>query len=255
MSKVLYDTDFNTASATGTPRYSAPFDGTNIEYVLEQDYVQRVGYFTPQALSTPSDIDSSFLLVKESPLQPVNVADVVKWTRTYAKVPATRNDYSTTAYQFIGFTGYIAVFIGVSTTTVPGRARFSKSVTARVQYDYFLVGSTTYPTVASIPTIQAQKYYFRIGTLIESSGSYTWTAKYALGSSDDINQGIPTDYITDDTSISTSSFQYGVIPSVPTRSTYMGWITNKTEIVAEDSQVTRWMGNIYVRSTKYIIAQ
>jgi len=259
MSNIIYDATpdapFEIAAPNGQPSFSEPFDGVNVAYLLEQEYVQRESYWSPLPLNTPHDVYTNYLLVKESSLAPLG-GDVVKWKRTYAQVPSTRNDYTSVAYQFIGLTGWYYVFTSSPTINVAGRRRFTKTVTARIQYDYFLVGTTTYPTASSIPAIQAQKYYIRIGTINSTSGSpVSFSATYTLGSSDDVNQGLPTDFISDDITVSGSIFQFGVIPTVPTRTQYMAWIKNQTEIVAEDSKLTRWQGNIFVRETLYIKAQ
>lgn len=244
---LINDGGFEIAKPHGPVRLSAPFDGVTTDYVLEQDWVQFNSVFAPLPLSTPHPDYSAYLLVKESPLQPVGVLDAVKWVRTYAQVPATRSEPTTAPYRFIGFTGYVSAIGGTITNNVPGRKPFTQSVNCRIQYDYFL--STTPST---IPVMRAQAYYFRIGT-ITGSGPYTWTATYTLGSAQDIAQGSPTDYILDTTG--TYAVSNSIVPCVPSRTAYMALIAAGTEIAIEDSQLSRWMGNIFVRSTKYTVAR
>lgn len=248
---------------TGTQRFSSPFDGDNTNYVLEEDFLQFLGSYSSPTLSTTHAAPlASYFLVKEGPLSPTGVSDVVKWTRTWAQVPASRSEPTSTAYQFIGYSGYLAAVGGSITATVPGRKRFTKSVTARIQYDYFLYGpGQTYTTFNAIPVIQSQKYYFRIGSITPGP---TWTQTYPAGSNDDLAQGSATDYLCD----FTGPYQITVIPCVPSRTQYMALLATGTplpyqsgtgcltgEIVAEDSKLSRWMGNIAVRSTTYVIAQ
>jgi hypothetical protein len=254
---------FRVASPITVPRFTAPFDGTQAYYLLEQDYFIDAKLFAPLRLNTPHPVYKTYLLVKESATTLAGLG-CVKWTRTYAQVPATRNDPSTISYQFIGYQGFLSSIFAVI-TNIPGRKRFAKTVTSRVQYDYFLVDSQTgvlagptYDTPQHIPTIQAQAYYMRVGTFtIGSTGSgsaSTWTGTYTLGSPQDIAQGLPVDYISDQYG-TVGGYQNGVIPTVPTRTQYMALVSAGSEIVAKDSQLTRWMGNIYARATTYIVAQ
>jgi hypothetical protein len=43
--------------------------------------------------------------------------------------------------------------------------------------------------------------------------------------------------------------------TLPTELTYSGWVVNGTEFVAEDSSITRYMGNIWDRQTRWIKAK
>ena len=40
----------------------------------------------------------------------------------------------------------------------------------------------------------------------------------------------------------------------PTRTAYAALIAAGTEIVAEDSRLTRWQGNMWLRQTRYVVA-
>jgi hypothetical protein len=246
----LIDGDFDSAQPFGPPRFIQPFERPNTSYVLEQEFVQLSSRFSSLALNTPHNDYPSYLLVKESPTTPVGVGECIRWTRTYAQTPSTRSEPSTLAYQFIGFFGIRGVVLSTGTAGTIGRLRFTKSVTATVKYDYFLTGvGQAYLDATTIPVIAAQKYYTRIGTVTVSGGTASFTGSYTAGSPDDVHQGIPTDYIAD---VGTDLV---ISPTVPTRATYQTWIKNGTQIVAEDSSISPWMGNIYVRQTKYVTAQ
>lgn len=252
VNNLIIDSDWTVASQHGTERFSAPFDGDKTQYIWEADYVISLASFAPVALDTAHPVLTGYFLVKESALSPVGVSDVVKWTRTYAKIPTTRNEYSSIVYQFIGYTGYISAANGTITANIPGRKRFSRTATCRIQYDYFLASSgQTYTTPGAIPVNQQQLYYFRIGTITNPGGILTWTQAYGLGTPDDIAQGSPTDTLVD----TVGTFAQGVVPCVPTRTQYTAMVSAKTEIIPEASELSRWMGNIFVRSTKYVVAQ
>lgn len=240
------DGDFTIAKATGVPLLTQPFAGDKNYYVLTQEFVQFVENFTPTALNTvhPDAAYSTYKLVSESPEQDIGNG-VVKWQRTYAAPPATRNDYATISYSFVGFYGTVTDIAIVSSFPVVGRNRFSNNVTCRIQYDYYLVDGTTYVTPLDIPVIQEQRYYIPKGTIAGA----VFTPTYTRGTANDFAFGKPTDLIYD-------KADWGnLVPSYPSTTEYIGYITAGTEIVAEASQLSRWLGNYYVRSTKYIKPQ
>lgn len=248
----LVDNGFSTATQHGQSRFFAPFDGDNTNYVLEEDYVISLASYASVALNTAHPVYGTYFLVNESVQTPTGVLDVVKWTRTYAQVPATRSEPSSVSYNFIGYDGYVTASAGTITTNVQGRKRFMRSVTSRIQYDYFMVGAgLTYTTFQAIPTIPMQLYYMRQGNIAAGGGSGVWTATYTLGSPDDIAQGNPVDKLVD----ISGPYETSIVPCVPSRTQYMAMITAKAEIVQSDSKLSRWKGDIYVRETTYIIAQ
>jgi hypothetical protein len=278
------DGDFSKPYMVSSPRFSQPFEGDSGEYVLEQDFWIHEKYFAPLALNTPHESTNgdpslsygNYVLVKESPTTKVGNG-IVSWTRTYAALPASRNDTTTIAYTFIGFLGVLVPTTYVGNPTIPpGRPQFTKVVKCRVQNDYFItlnnvpsqlastlgagsVATATQPITAlsgtvllndasKIPQIPKQAYY--LGQGYWSAGP-TWTPLFSdpvqaqahgmsLGAIWDISGALGISGI-------------GVNPQ-PTRTQYNVWVSNATEIVAEDSQIMRWMGNIYVRQTKYVVA-
>lgn len=254
VNNLLLDSDWTTAKPFGPQRNCIPFDGDNTVYYFEEDYTISLASFAVILLNTPHPVRGTFILVKETEPQPVGVYDVVKWTRTYAITPNTRSEFSSMVYPFIGYTGYIAATGGTLTSNVPGRKPFSRTVNCRIQYDYFFAGTGgAYLTPSAIPVNQQQLYYFRIGSITNPGGVLTWTATYTLGSANDISQGSPTQYLVDTTG--TYAPPNSIVPCVPTRTAYMALVSAGSEIIAEPSSLSRWMGNIWVRTTKYVIAQ
>jgi len=225
MSAFKTDGTFTSASAVGATRKSFPFDGDNSSFIVEQDYMIALSSFSPLALSTAHGTYTDAYLVKESPLQDLG-GGIVKWTRTYAQIPATRDEYGSASYLFIGFLGvHVAPYSQYDTLVNDERDPFQKVVTSRLTKEYFLCAAgQTYTTPSAIPTIEAQSYHF--------DGHPNNKVLYLV-----------------DPAINTISAE--TIPSLPD---YRDMVTAGDEIVAEDSTLERWMGNIYVRSTRYVKA-
>ncbi len=239
------DGTFTTAAATSPTRLSQPFAGDAGEYLLEQDFMQFRANFTPTALNTAHPDFSSYKLVNESQLHDLP-GGIVTWTRFYASLPDTRNDFTSIAYNFIGFYGKTADIAVATTFPITGRLRFSQTVPCRVKNDYFLTGTGgSFATPDLIPTALAQRYYVPLGTIAGS----VFTPTYAPGSADDIRYGRPTDFIYN------ASEWAALIPTRPSVTEYQTLINTPTEIIAEDSTLSRWLGNYYVRVTKYIYPQ
>lgn len=256
LNNTIVDSDWSTPQQHGSTRLTTVFDGDNSFLVLEEDYVQEISSFTPLDLNHQhASPYGTYYLVKESALQPI-IGDMVKWTRTYAQIPATRSDYSTVAYRFIGYAGIFGVLNplpGQGTTYTPGRPVQLMSVPCEIVNEYFMVGTGgSYPNPLSIPINLAQKYYQPLGNVSISGGVATFTPKYTPGSAQDIETGIPTDFLT---AAIGDDFYFQPIPTTPTRKAYETLRANGTQIIIEDSSISRWMGNIYCRVTKKVIAR
>lgn len=262
VNNVIIDGDFSTAAVQGPPRFSAPFDGDNTFYLLEQDYVISLLSFAPIALNTGSPDYANYFLVKESTPEPVGVYDVVKWTRTYAKIPASRIDPSTVSYRFIGYAGNMGVLNLTAQLAaagfsgyVPGRPPNAQTVPLFITNEYFMVGTGgSYPDFASIPINLAQKYYTSAGSFTIAAGVGTFTPYFPpVGGTTDIANGTPTDYLTESTV--GSPYFFVAVPTVPSRTVYQALVSAGSLIVVEDSSISRWIGNIYCRVTKKVVAR
>lgn len=217
MADIVYDGDFATATLCGPEIYSAPIPGVSTNYILSQEFCQKFTSFTRTAIGTAHPTATGFYLVEESTPEKVG-GSLCKWTRVYAKAPDQHNEYGTTNYNFIGFYG----LWGVNITAITGRDRFTKTVTARIQHDYFRTGSGPYTTAADIPLLTAQKYYY--GT----------------------NENLPADYLADAPPFTDASN--------PSRTAYEALVAAESELVAQDSSLERWMGLFFVRKTLYVVA-
>jgi len=218
MSAFKVDGDFTVASATAKPAFSNPFPEVNAAYVLRQPFTQLLANYASVALNTAHPDYSDFKLAEESERTPIG-AGLVVWERIYAKLPTAFNQFETTNYNFIGFFGTF----GINNTAVSGRDRFVKSVTSRIYNEFFMVGTGgSYASADLIPTVTAQEYW--VGDATQK-----------------------TDYLGDDDILDT--------PSTPTRTEYEAMVTTGDEIISEDSRLTHWLGNFWLRQTRYVKAQ
>src|SRR5512146_759864 len=138
------DGDFTVAEPVSLPVFSSPIRATTAEYIFTQDWMQYRADFLPLALNTPHPSAgqnpdySAFLLVSEGPRQDIG-GGVVKWTRTYAKVPDPYDEFESYSYPFIGLEGRWNIGNQGNTVAVTGRPRKSAIVNSRVRHEYFLV--------------------------------------------------------------------------------------------------------------------
>lgn len=229
---IYTDGDYTAVLFTRLPELSAPIPGINKDYVLKQECAQLEANFTSLALNTAypntagggDDLYTSYLLVEEGPRQDIG-AGVVKWTRTYAKVPDTHYDPCQISFQFPGF---LAAGNGLALLRNP----FTRSVPGTIEYAYFLAGTNTQSAIQSLETsnfVSEQRFLWPRPTL-------------------DVplpDEALIVDYIW--SSISPE-------PTVPTLETYAAWVSSGTNtIVAQPSQFDRWMGNILRRQVITIL--
>lgn len=236
MSAFRIDGAVTSAQVQGGPRKSFPFEGDNASFVLEQDYIVALTSFSPLALDTAHGTYTNAYLVKESQQENIG-GGLVKWTRTYAQIPANRSDYETFNFRFPGFlatTGtleppYDAYWV----QTGNGRDPFTATSNSRMLSEYFLCASgQTYETPSEIPILEAIKF-----TL-------------------DLNDQARIDYLLSDAVgyWSDSSPTVEEWQDLVSGGGGIGTGAAAGEFIAEDSRITRWMGNIYCRQTRYVKA-
>ena len=262
------DGDYTVATPIDLPSFSSPIPATSKQYVLKQEFVQFKNNFQPLAFNTPHIDYPTFVLVAESDLQD-QTGGVVKWTRTYALTPDSYDDWETTSYNYIGYVGVIAAAGDTIVTNVSGRLRFPLRVESRIHHDFFLVGTgQTYTAAGQIPVIQAQAYRYW------TAGHFWVDTDYVAGGPGFIGSTVPTRAPSATTALANDpgydsyvanaakyGFNSGVVNYVwtvnanGTASVVLQNDPNPGQIVAEDSTLVRWMGNIYQRSTRYVLAK
>lgn len=268
---------YDTAVACSLPVFSAPFEGVNIDYLLTQDFVCAAANYAAEDLNTPHTDYPEFLLAKESEKRD-QAGGMVRWTRTYAKVPTTYSQPGSVLYNFIGYATS-------DTPALIGRDRFTVAAAARIQYDYFLLafnlggigvildetGAVVFtgtagvlPSVADIPILLPQEYFYAgIGSVKRRQVFDSISYGQDSGALQQTVFPTPNPADTD----------YPPYAAYPTRGVYESWINRTTtvsywdedsnsmidtglyEIVAVGSQCARWQGNIIERQTTYVRPQ
>ena len=239
--------------------------------VLEQEFMVAQAYYQAMPLNTPYwpgwslgfqnvfpsgyptfDLNQLYL-VEEGELEDMG-GGISKIRRKWATIPPTRCEIE----QFV------ATFVGLDTTGDGSgqlvRGPFTRNVMSRLQYDYFIfddlgilslplfdnatpgnnrLDSTTgmYPAGLIIPVIQM---FADASQIAQGNGNFT---------------GNYTDSLNNDPES----------PSIPDSTQYLDWAFGSlggsganalpAEICAESSSFTRWMGNIWERRTRFVLAQ
>lgn len=236
MSAFRIDGAVTSAQVQGGPRKSFPFEGDNASFVLEQDYIVALTSFSPLALDTAHGTYTNAYLVKESQQENIG-GGLVKWTRTYAQIPASRSDYETFNFKFPGYlatTGTVTPpYDSYWVQTGNGRDPFTATSNSRMLSEYFLCASgQTYETPSEIPILEVIKFTLalndqaRIDYLLSDAGGYWSDSQPTREEWEDLIAG----------------------------GAGIGTGAAAGEFIAEDSRITRWMGNIYCRQTRYVKA-
>lgn len=233
MSAFKTDDSLTTAARHGTWRKSFPIPGDNTSFIVEEDVMVLFANFTPLALNTAHGTFATAYLVSESPLEDLG-GGVARYTRTYAQIPASRDEFPTMTVDFPGLKGaanppYDQYWV----VSDDGCDPKSESVTVRVRYDYFLCAAgQTFATPDDITLYPKQPF-----TLV---GNDNVVVTHLLPAGVYWSDSVPTkeDWI-----------------SLKAGGGGIGTGANAGEFIAEKSKIERYMGNIYFRMTTYAKAQ
>jgi hypothetical protein len=176
---------------------------------------------------------------------------MVEWTRSYAAKPPTWEDYEAIGYNYIGYYGDFALKNRSS-----GRSRFVVPVPCRVINSYFLIAASggDYTDVKAIPLFSAQKYF--AVTLGGADVDYDY-----VGNMGDIaNDWSGT--LAHDTIPNLTTYKVWVANALangwnsdPVDPAVTGVTTTPAQLVAEDSKLINFAGNIWQRQTRLVLAQ
>jgi hypothetical protein len=228
------DGTYTTAVISGPARKSLPFEGDASSFIVEQDFMVAFASYTPLALNTAHPTFTTAYLVRESALEDMG-GGIATFTRTYATIPASRNEYESFATFFPGLfdtTAAVPPYNQYWAGTGNGKDPITKKVTSRLRHEYFLCAAgQTYTSPDLIPVLPAIKY-----TLVSNPEA---RAQYLLPEGDFWSDSDP----------SREDWEALIAGGAG-----LGTGANAGEFIAEDSDVRRWAGNIYERVTRYVKA-
>lgn len=192
-----------------------PIDRDQDHLVITRTYRGPVTTYANVALNTVDSEFSNAYLVTNGPQVPVD-GDEVEYTRIFSTVPANRSDYDSFGYTYPAF---------ITGDGVEVRQNVTFSPTRRVESTYYLVGpGETYEDPSEIPTVTRQRY-------ILTYYPAPLTPAYA------------------DVTFVRNADAFGVF-TTPTLDEYTD--DSFTELVAEDSHLEQYAGNIWRRYVGYI---
>jgi hypothetical protein len=201
---------------------SYPFanNGDLAHVVAEQQYIVQTESYTPPTLNSTITVGATTLyLVGDYNHSPID-SGCIEFTRRWSSIPALRNEFEMLSCQFPGYK-----FNTGNGFADRGSPR-SLSVPCLVVYEYFLCATgQTYTDPGLIPVIIRQRYILTFGAEGNSDVDFVLFSGFA---------------------------GFFTTPSAPA---YQALVTAGTLIVAEDSHIERYAGNIWVRITKYVAAQ
>lgn len=179
---------------TQFPRKRFPFRQDLSAIIYEEEYVQRVDYFVPLALSTPHPVHTNAFLVEESDPKLMKSSGLFQWTRSYATLPAERTEFQTTNFTFPSYRTS-------SSSTTELREAFSETCVAKVVFSYVLTS--------------------------DPSADLSFLAMFQPKDGESNNVG----FVADDTT--------------PTLEAYQALVAEGSFIQSAQTNVSRWMGDIW----------
>ncbi len=247
-----------------------PWSPNQRSIVIEQEFIVAQSAFQPMPLNTPYNVAWSIgfqdmfpsgypsaqiglaYLVEEGELQDIG-GGLSKIRRKWATLPPTRCDIEQFSATFPGFDNADGI----------DRQSFTQNVASRVQYDYFIYDDLE---ILSIPLFNQYAtnasdagYRLNSATGMFPAGLIIPAQQYFQVDGLIVYNGIALGDNTAITKLTSESDRSNV--TIPSAEQYINWVTGPgghnlpTEIVAEASTMTRWMGNIWERRTRFIVAQ
>lgn len=229
------------------PKFVPAIAGDATNYICTQQYRQLLGTYSPPALNAVHPDFAGFYFVGDGEQNPLG-GGVVEWTRRWAKVPATHNEFQSFPCPLIGL-----FYTAGPVVTTNGRFAKVLPVTSRMQHDYFLTGSGgTYTGPGAIPINRGFFFCFQYSTSSILGSLFFPTT--ILGTNTVPTVALYQLMIQDALSKSWTAAVQNQLVNVSNGAVQMD-VGNNGQIAAEDSRLERWEGNIYKRVTRYVLAQ
>lgn len=240
-----------------------PWSANQVTAILEQDFIIAQSAWIPPRLNAPYDPDfaigwegifldgtptfslDQLYLVEIGDLKDIG-AGLVKVRLKWATIPPVRCETEQ----------YCATFPGLDTNGSVSRPQYTQNVMSRIQYDYFIFDDweiLDLPLFPVGPRLNALTGLYPTGLILPAQQFF---ANSNIETSYGIYVGTPVDTVSDADPTDPST------ATLPSATDYLGWCTGIStgngqvaEIIAEPSTYDRWMGNIHVRRTRFVLAQ
>jgi hypothetical protein len=254
--------------------------------VVTAEFMQaRDSYTHPAVNSTLTYFGSTLYFIGDTGFREAGCGQM-KWTRSWASIPATWSDWEEYPFTYPAFT---ASTVGASSSVTAivasgGNFVLSTAGTGIVVNDIVFVNVSftrnglPYQYAMSTKCLATGSGTITIGPLFYGTGLFTVVSgsvtELALGRTSPLSMVVGSRLAYDYALSSTSSLRTdlpilapwqpvdasgNVVDSLgastaPTATTYRGLITDGGELIASASAIRRYMGNIYCRITRYVPA-
>jgi len=258
--------------------------------VIDASFMQtRANYSRPAANAVLSYNGSNAYFVDDQGFSDVT-AGVTTWGRKWATIPASWSEYEDTSYEFPSYTvgtvygstfnvtniatsGANVVLTTSATNVVAGDTLFLNLLFTRSSRAYRFTYFTTALAASSGLSITVKNQFPNSGNFTNVSGIVCETQiarnlpeqlvvssrilhDYALSSEGSLDTDLPA--IEAWSAITYQGYQTKVLSTggatIPSSEDYFQMMKNGTEIAVERSSRSRYMGNIYVRRTRFVTA-
>lgn len=226
-----------------------PFVNKQSVMVLEQEFMVAEAAYVPMPLNTLYDPAWScgwqgtfvglgnLFLVDEGPLVGVG-GGIARLKRKFVNLPPNWNEYES----------YPATFPPLDNGADVTRLGFSRIVNCRLFYQYFVFDNNN--LLPGIPLFPAGN---RINTAQESFDVLQFLLWEAFQGYQAVANSVILNMILEPEGALSDNGDGQGTPTVPGYTDYNSWI-RQAEIVAEASSFKRWMGNIWVKCTRFVVA-
>lgn len=242
-----------------------PWNPNQRVMVLEQEFMVAQNAYFPMPLNTPYNVDwalgfnatfpsgypsadiALMYLVEEGALEDMG-AGISKLRRKWSTIPPTRCEIEQYCYQFVGLQ---------TNGSVQRPPQSPLNVMSRLQYDYFIFDDLD---ILNLPLFQDGGNRLNATTGLYPAGIILPQMQYFLNDNLETAYGVFVGTTTD--TLSDGDPSDPSTATLPTATDYLQWCTGLStgngqpaEIVAEPSTFTRFMGNIWERRTRFVLAQ
>lgn len=286
---------FTAAVPVGLPIWENPFPEDSQKLVFRLMYWQRAdnwvaarffNFGIPSSFDYPASLTlyvpatPTFYLVGEGNFQEQR-GGILVWERTYAAIPATRYDYMTYPYEFPAIFSALTVgaYSAITYVSDVGGGRMFVDYTAadpgsQLSLSYRVNGVLFQNVVpvfdyASGGVVAAMDSSFLSTTYARAvaKASHTVGRQFplALPGRAVVSYSYflavpgPTFAITpiarQKFTVNGEEVKFVSANTIPSAVSYLAMIATPSYFVAEDEQISRWMGNIYERKVIYVYAQ